>query len=99
MGANRFRVRRPEVHRDGLDRGRPALGQGGGEEPIEGGRGLARGTPDDGAGVVVRDQRQVLVVLAPGDLIDADIDQPAKSVGVQFLGHDAGTHAPGRCAT
>ena len=33
-------------------------------------------------------------MLAPGDLIDADVDQPAQQVGVQLLGHDARTHRP-----
>ena len=48
---------------------------------------------------MVRDQGQVLVVLAPGDLIDADVDQPGQSLRVQLLGGDPLAHradgAPG----
>jgi hypothetical protein len=32
--------------------------------------------PHDGAGVVVRHQRQILVVFTPGDLVHPDVDQP-----------------------
>jgi hypothetical protein len=46
---------------------------------------------------VVGHQRQVLVVFAPGDLIDADVDQPGEPVGIQHVDGDPLTD-PAHCA-
>ena len=66
------------------------------EEPVQGRGVLARPAPHDLPCGVVRDEREVLVVLAPGDLIDPDHDQPVEVVVVEFGGHDAFADPPDR---
>jgi hypothetical protein len=49
---------------------------------------LALGAPDDLAGLVVGDQGQVLVVPAPRNLVDPDVDQIREPVRVELVGDD-----------
>ncbi|PQP17961.1 hypothetical protein C5613_33295 [Rhodococcus opacus] len=63
-----------------------ARAAGVGEELVEGGRVLALGTPDDGAALVVGHQGQILVVFAPGDLVDADVHQPGEPLRIKLVG-------------
>ncbi len=73
-----------QVHRDRLDSLRPAGGQGI-EEPVQGGGVLAGRAPHDRGRVVVGDQGQVPVVLAPRNFVNADVDQAGQPVRVQLF--------------
>src|SRR5260370_26332765 len=64
------------------------------EEPVEGGGVLARRPPDDLAAAVVAHQRQVLVSLAPRNLIDADHEEVVEAGGIEPAVHDALDDAP-----
>ena len=83
---HRLGIRRAHVHRHRLD-GFGPVGQLV-EERVQGVGVLARLTPDDLAGVVVGHQGQIPVVLAPGDLVDTDVDQPAQPVPVEHVRRD-----------
>jgi hypothetical protein len=96
MRPNGFRKGGTQVHRHGLDLLGPARGQGVGEEPVQGGGLLSGRTPHDLAGVVVGDQRQILVVFTPGNLVDPDVDEIREPVVVEPLGHDSRAHRPDR---
>ena len=91
----RLGVGRSQVHRDRLDTADGQIV----EEPAQRGRVLARRTPRDGGGLVVRDQGQVLVVLTPRDFVHAHLDQARQPSGVQLLLRDPLAHradgAPG----
>ena len=64
------------------------------EERVEGGGVLARRRPTRLSGGVVGDQGEVLVMLPPADLVDADVDQAVEAVGVQVVGDDAFADPP-----
>jgi hypothetical protein len=53
-----------------------------------------RCAPDHGGRGVVAAQGQVLVVCAPGDLINPDVHQPCQSVWVDHVERDAFAHRP-----
>lgn len=46
--------------------------------------------------MVVSHQRQVALALAPGHLVDADLEQPLEAVAVKLVGADALDHPPDR---
>ena len=75
--------RRTEIDRHGLDLA-CTLGAEFVEEPVESFGVFAFATPDDTAPVVIDDKGEVLVVLAPRDLVDTDPEQAVEAVRVQF---------------
>jgi len=82
----------------GGDGGQPGrtVGAEVGEEPVQGGGVGALGAPHDLAGAVVGDQRQVAVALAPGDLVDAGLEQLLEPVRVEPAGgHPLADHPNG----
>ena len=56
-----------------------------GEELICGGRAGSFAAPHNPAAEVVDDQREVLVLALPGDLVDPDVDQAVEPVGIDLL--------------
>ena len=60
-----------------------------GKEPVGGGLALAIGAPHHATLVVIADQRQVLMALAPRDLVHRDVEQIVEPVGWQQLLADA----------
>ena len=82
-----FRVWGTEVHRDRLQLG-GLVGAELLEERLQGDRCAVFGTPDDITGVVIDNQRQVLVAAFPGDLIDTDMDEPFDARQVRCGGDD-----------
>lgn len=58
------------------------------EEPGQRGRVAALAGPHDGAGVVIGDQRQILVLAAVGDLVHADVVQLVEPGVVELVSHD-----------
>ena len=87
VGSYRLEVGGAQVHRHGLDQ-RRTLGAELIGERIEGLGVAARGTPDDPGAVVIHDQGQVLVMLTPADLVDADAEQALETVRVELDSHD-----------
>ena len=87
VGADAFGEGRPHVHADRLDLA-GAVGAELVEEGVQGGGVLARLAPHDLPGGVVGDQGQILVVLAPADLVHPDVDQAVEALGVEFVAHD-----------
>ncbi len=77
----------PHVHRHSGDL-RAALGAELLVELVADLRAGAFGAPDDLAALVIADQGQVAMALAPGDLVDADLEQLVEAVGVELLGAD-----------
>jgi len=56
--------------------------------------------PDQPAGAVIDDHRQVAVPFAVRDLIDPDPPQPVQAVGARNeIGHDTGSRSRPPCAT
>ncbi len=87
LGLDGLQVGGTQVERHRFDRS-AALGSKLSEELIEGLGVASLRSPDDAAPVVVDDQGQVFVVLAPGDLVDTDAEQPVETTGIEFGGDD-----------
>ena len=88
VGAGALGIAGAHVHRDRGDLGGTFGAQLRVEVVGDGGAG-AFGAPDDLAATVIGDEGQVAMALAPGDLVDADLDEAVEATGVQFVGADA----------
>jgi len=89
---HRLQKRGSEVHRNRLDHA-CTLGSEFGEEPVQRLGVFAFCTPHDTGPVVIDDERQILVVFAPGDLVDPDAEQAIESFRVEFAGDNTFTGA------
>ena len=72
------------------------VGVGLGEEGVGGGLTFAVGAPRHAASPVIADERQVMVALAPRDLVDRDLKEVVEPVGGEQLSADAIDDPPGR---
>jgi hypothetical protein len=90
-----FKKAGPHVGGDGGKLG-CAVGAQFGEEPVQGGGVLALGAPGDLAAAMIGDQREVAVALAPGDLVNADLEQFVQAAVVEPVDHDPLADRPDR---
>ena len=67
-----------------------------GEEPVGGLLARPIGAPHDLAATVVGDQREVVVLALPADLVDPDVEQLVEPVGIELVVADAPDDPPDR---
>jgi hypothetical protein len=82
--ASGLREAGPHLQGDHLDRVRPATADLT-EEPVRGGAVVALSAPHDLATDVVGNQREVVVLAPPADLVHADLEEVLEPVGIELV--------------